>query len=183
MDRSVWRSRCERPFCRSARNSTMFIVECLAAVGMHMATMFPSRCQLAALPLQALAAVAADDAGRLAVHEAGGVPLLIKLMDDGAPDMVRSPVFALLTSTVLCCNLLVCNRHVSWSEMQRSCCNAVEHAVCDGAGGAAGACRGAQDGHQRRRRSACPGSPPKGQCNRWRRREVVSGNCISCLGW
>ena len=39
--------------------------------------------------LQALAAVAADDAGRLAVQEAGGVPLLIKLMDDGSPDAVR----------------------------------------------------------------------------------------------
>ena len=33
--------------------------------------------------------MAADDAGRLAVHEAGGVPLLIKLMDDGSPNMVR----------------------------------------------------------------------------------------------
>lgn len=43
------------------------------------------------LSLQALAAVAADDAGRLAVHEAGGVPLLIKLMDDGAPDRVCLP--------------------------------------------------------------------------------------------
>lgn len=39
---------------------------------------------------QALAAVAADDPGRLAVHEAGGVPLLIKLMDDGSPDLVST---------------------------------------------------------------------------------------------
>ncbi len=38
--------------------------------------------------MQALAAVAADDAGRLAVQEAGGVPLLIKLMDDGPPEAV-----------------------------------------------------------------------------------------------
>ncbi len=34
--------------------------------------------------------MAADDAGRLAVQEAGGVPLLIKLMDDGPPDAVSS---------------------------------------------------------------------------------------------
>lgn len=41
--------------------------------------------------LRALAAVAADDPGRLAVQEAGGVPLLIKLMDDGSPDAVQPP--------------------------------------------------------------------------------------------
>mmetsp|Transcript_14126 Transcript_14126/g.42637 ORF Transcript_14126/g.42637 Transcript_14126/m.42637 type:complete len:847 (+) Transcript_14126:158-2698(+) len=40
--------------------------------------------------LQALAAVAADDPGRLAVHEAGGVPLLIKLMDDGSPNALST---------------------------------------------------------------------------------------------
>ena len=38
--------------------------------------------------LGALAAVARDDEGRLAIQEAGGVPLIIKLMD-GGPDMVR----------------------------------------------------------------------------------------------
>lgn len=40
--------------------------------------------------LTSLAAVAADDPGRLAIHEAGGVPLLIKLMNDGSPEAVCS---------------------------------------------------------------------------------------------
>ena len=38
--------------------------------------------------LGALAAVARDDEGRVAIQEAGGIPLIIKLMD-GGPDMVR----------------------------------------------------------------------------------------------
>ena len=38
--------------------------------------------------LGALAAVARDDEGRIAIQEAGGIPLIIKLMD-GGPDMVR----------------------------------------------------------------------------------------------
>ena len=37
--------------------------------------------------LGALAAVARDDEGRIAIQEAGGIPLIIKLMD-GGPDMV-----------------------------------------------------------------------------------------------
>lgn len=38
--------------------------------------------------LGALAAVARDDPGRIVIQEAGGVPLIIKLMD-GPPDVVR----------------------------------------------------------------------------------------------
>jgi len=39
--------------------------------------------------LGALAAVARDDEGRIAIQEAGGIPLIIKLMD-GGPDMVTN---------------------------------------------------------------------------------------------
>jgi hypothetical protein len=93
MGRSAWRSRCGRPFCRSGlrvyirQQHDRVHATSLAAVS----TLTRIACCDASMPLelQALAAVAADDAGRLAVHEAGGVPLLIKLMDDGSPNMVR----------------------------------------------------------------------------------------------
>ena len=77
---------------------TVYVRETLAAVSMLILTACCNAGMLIVtaccnpsmlLDLQALAAVAADDAGRLAVHEAGGVPLLIKLMDDGSPNMVR----------------------------------------------------------------------------------------------
>lgn len=42
-------------------------------------------------------------------------------------------------------------------------CAAVEHAVCDRAGGAAGTCRAAQDSNPGRWRSACVGPPPEGR--------------------
>lgn len=83
---------------------TVYVRETLAAVSMLILTACCNAGMLIVtaccnpsmlLDLQALAAVAADDAGRLAVHEAGGVPLLIKLMDDGSPNMVRLPVVIL----------------------------------------------------------------------------------------
>lgn len=40
--------------------------------------------------LTALAAVAADDPGRLSIHEAGGITLLIKLMNDGSPEAMST---------------------------------------------------------------------------------------------
>lgn len=49
--------------------------------------------------LTSLAAVAADDPGRLAIHEAGGVPLLIKLMNDGSPEAVCSALLFILQCT------------------------------------------------------------------------------------
>ena len=39
--------------------------------------------------LGTLAAVARDDEGRIVIQEAGGIPLIIKLMD-GPPESVRS---------------------------------------------------------------------------------------------
>lgn len=167
MGRSVWRSRCGRPSCRSGRrvwnNQQHDRVHAtnLAAVSM----LTGIACCNASIPLelQALAAVAADDAGRLAVHEAGGVPLLIKLMDDGSPNMVRLLTIIMDRSLLSGCIWLCATGTAAELTLPRYSCAAVEHALCDRVGGAAGACRAPQDGHSGCRRTPCPGPPPEGQ--------------------